>query len=300
MEVIKGLTKASRYYKNLVLTLGKFETLHLGHQEIIKKVVSRGKELKVPSGVFTLVFSSPRSPLILSLQDKIKLIASYGIDLLILVDFEPSLFNLLPGEFVKHVLREKLRCCEVHVGQNFTFGKGRVGTAETLKELCQREGIRVEIEEEKRWAGKVISSSEIKRLITTARLEEVNTLLGRAYSFSGWITRGKGRGSEIGYPTANIVLKNGALLPPPGVYTSKVKLNTQEYLGVMNIGASPTFGDKTQGVEVHILEFKGQIYYSRVEIELLKKLRDIKEFPNPKELQAQISQDIKNAQAFFY
>lgn len=299
MKVVTTKTGLKKI-KSPVLTLGNFDGLHLGHQKIIKKVVERAKALKTASVVYTfdphplkVVAPHKSPPLILDNEEKALLIKEFGVDFLVFAKFTKEFAAKHPREFVEEVLAA-ISVKEVWVGHDFSFGKGRIGTVEYLKELGAEFGFKVNVIPAYRKAGGIVSSSRIRELIKTGKIKDASRLLGREYKIKGKVVRGKDIGKAIGFPTANLKVSS-EIIPNNGVYVAYAKVNGKAHPAVLNIGTAPTFGGKDRCVEVHILDFKDSIYGKKMEVSFVARLRDEKAFPSKDALIKQIRKDTERA-----
>ncbi|HHL39452.1 MAG TPA: bifunctional riboflavin kinase/FAD synthetase [Deltaproteobacteria bacterium] len=303
MEVLKREESAAA--RGSVVTLGNFDGIHLGHRRILERVRTRARELGAPSTVYTfephplkVVAPEKSPPLILPLEEKIRLIGGLGIDYLVLADFTKEFASQKPRRFVVDELVERLAVREVMVGHDFSFGKGKGGTVEQLAELGRELGFAVTVIGALTVDGEVVSSSRIRRLIGDGRVGEAARLLTRPFTVYGEVVRGKGLGARLGFPTANIAVET-ELLPRRGVYAAAVECGPTARRGVANVGTAPTAGGKDLGVEVHILDFDGDLYGSRVAVGFLRRLRDERRFDSLEELAARIRDDCAAARRVF-
>ncbi len=281
-----------------VVTLGNFDGIHLGHQKILGSVVRRARALGAPALVYTfdphpLKVVSPSScpPLILSMEDKKALMEEAGVDYLVLARFTEDLAATAPGDFARRVIGGLLRAREVIVGENFSFGKGRSGTVARLGELGRDLGFTVKAVPPCMRGGKVVSSSRIRALITGGEVKKAASLLGRPFSVRGRVVRGEAIGRELGFPTANIE-PTGELIPASGVYAAIAVLGNMRQRGVVNIGTRPTFKGRQRTIEVHILDFSGDIYGREVTLMFMKRLREERTFPGRHALVRQMERDL--------
>jgi riboflavin kinase/FMN adenylyltransferase len=300
MKVIKN-GRGLKKIKGPVMTLGNFDGLHLGHQRILKRVSERARALGLPSVVYTfephpLKVVSPRKspPIIMDMEDKVRLIGSFGIDFLLLARFTKEFAARHPREFVEKELVRGISAKEVCVGHDYAFGRGKLGTAEYLKGLGRELGFSVAIVPAYKKKGVVVSSSRVRELITAGEVRGAAELLGRFYSIKGRVVRGKDMGRIIGFPTANIGVKS-ELVPKRGVYAAFVIVNKARHRGVVNIGTAPTLGGKEVSFEAHIFDFKQRIYGKRIEVFFVRRLRDEVKFSSGEALSSQIGKDIKRA-----
>jgi len=300
MQIFRNSKGLKRKTKQAVLTLGNFDGLHLGHQRIIRKVRERAASLGVSSVVYTFephplkVVAPNKSPaLILDIDDKARIIEALGIDYMVIARFTKEFAARHPREFVEAELRPV--AADVCVGHDFSFGKGKTGTADYLKELGEELGFGVHVIPAYKKGGEVVSSSRIRRRITEGEVREAAALLGRNFAIKGKVVRGRTIGKEIGFPTANIRTQS-EIVPGDGVYAAFAVVGEARHRAVVNIGMAPTFGGKERSIEVHILGFRDNIYGKRVRVEFVRRLRGEKAFASTEALQRQIRRDIKRSE----
>ncbi len=283
-----------------VLTLGNFDGLHLGHRKILEKVRERAGKLGCASVVYTfephplkVVAPEKSPPLILDPEKKTELVASLGIDYMVIARFTKGFAAKHPRQFVLEEL-VPLRVREVWVGHDFSFGKGKSGTAEYLEALGRELGFSVRVASAYRKGGDVVSSSRIRGLVAVGRVGEAGRLLGRPFSIRGRVVRGMDRGKELGFPTANLEARS-ELLPADGVYAAYAVLEGKRIEAVVNVGTAPTFGGKKRCIEAHILGFRGDIYGKDIEVEFVRRLRGERAFASMDALARRISKDAERA-----
>ncbi len=284
-----------------MLTIGNFDGIHRGHQQIFSKVVERARQLQAASMVLTFdphtlkLLQPKREPFLLTTFDeKARLINQEGIDLLIAVAFDQNLAACPPRRFVSELLGEQIAPAEVLVGPNFNFGQGGRGGNELLQEMGEELGYKVRIVEPVKTDGVIVSSSKIRELLREGRVREAAKLLGRNYTLRQPVISGCGRGKSIGFPTANLE-PGQKLLPRDGVYATWVNYRSK-YKGAVNVGTNPTFPATPSGpevrVEVHILDFDEEIRGKVIEIEFIERIREEITFSGPAELREQIKKDL--------
>ena len=285
------------------IAIGNFDGVHLGHQKVIKKMLEEAQKDQLLPIALTfnphpLKVLKPQEapPLITSLEEKIRILKLLGVKNIIVLDFEEALFNLSPEEFVKEILLGKLKAKFVVVGENFRFGKNRVGDVNALCELGEKWGFRAFIQPSVILEGMPVSSTRIRRIIREGNMKEAWKLLGRPFKIVGKVIYGRKRGKRLGFPTANINPET-ELIPRRGVYAVFVEAEESLFRGVMNIGFNPTFDDKTLSLEVHILNFNRDIYGERLGIYFIERLRDEKRFANIEELKKAIKRDLECAES---
>lgn len=304
MELIENLDQINSPYKNAVITIGNFDGVHKGHQALLHQVMEKADEICGTSIAITfephplraLGISSP--PLITRHDQKTELIEKSGIDVLICIPFDKAFASITAHDFIETILVNKIGMKGIIIGPDYSFGKNRVGTIEVLKSEGKRLGFKTIVSP---WINDTnagierISSTRIREIVMEGKVEQAMKYLGRHYQIRGKVIRGRKRGgSQLGFPTANIKLHD-ELCPKLGVYAVKVETIRGSFLGVANIGFSPTFGDQMFTIEVHILDFSGDLYDTRLRINLVARLRDEKKFSSIDELSQQIKKDVEIA-----
>lgn len=285
-----------------VVTIGVFDGVHLGHQEIMRIVGSTAQARGARSVVVTfdrnpeeIVHPSNPVPYITTLPQKLDLIAQQGIDLTVVLPLEKWLVDMPAEDFVSRILHEKLGAVQVVVGPDFVFGKGRAGNTELLRRLGEGCGYDVTTVPPIRVGDFVVSSTAIRRLISEGDVDRANELLGHPFSLTGKVVRGEGVGRSLGFPTANIEAPEKQILPGNGIYALAVMLDGRRWIGVSNIGNRPTLGGAKTTLEVYILDFSGNIYDRELELIFLHRLRDEIKFPDVDALKRQIALDVETA-----
>ncbi len=304
MEIIKGLENLVRIYPNTVLTIGNYDGVHLGHQKILSMVRKKTEEINGTSVVMTFephpvkVLAPERDVKLLTTpEEKARLIAKMGIDVLLFVTFNKDFAQILPDDFIKDILVNKLQVREVIVGANYAFGKNKKGNIELLKKRGKEFGFHATAVPDVLVHGNIVSSSSIRNLILKGQMQEVSAYLGRAYSILGTVIKGKGRGKSIlNIPTANITTPV-EIAPKEGVYAVRVGYKGSIYDGVANIGKNPTFKEKTVSYEVHLFGFSGDLLGEYLRIYFIDRIRNERTFPNVAALEKQIREDIETARA---
>ncbi|MGZ3569678.1 MAG: bifunctional riboflavin kinase/FAD synthetase [Thermodesulfobacteriota bacterium] len=308
MEIINGIENLRRSLRNPVVTLGNFDGVHLGHQQIFKKVKEDASKLDGEGVVITfephpLKVLAPEKflPLLTPFSEKMKLIEKSGIQTVLCIEFSAAFSETTPPEFVKTILVEKVKVRKVIIGYNYHFGKGQKGDVRTLKDAGDVFNFDVEIMEPLRVGQTIVSSSKIRDLIQRGEVEDASRLLGRDYPIIGRVVKGAKRGGTLGFPTANLEISD-ELYPKTGVYAVEVSWNEQHFNGLANVGLNPTFSpEKTQNpnpisLEVYILNFNQNIYGDEIQVTFKKRIRDEVRFDSPARLVDQIQKDIQWAQ----
>jgi len=301
MKVLEGHRSITQPFNKPVVTLGNFDGVHLGHQEILSRVRKRAEEMEGTSLVYTFhphpfsVLTQGRQFLtITSLEEKLKLIEECGIDYVICEPFTIEFSNITAHRFVEDILFRRIGVKEIFVGEDYSFGSKRQGNVFYLMKMGKVLNFRVTIIEAIPVGNIIVKSSKIREFIQLGEISVANRLLGRNYSLTGRVIKGKGRGVQLGFPTANIKPYK-SLHPGVGVYAVWVNLGDQRFPGAMNIGYNPTFHDRELSLEVHILNFNDSIYEQDLRISFVARIREEKAFSSPKELIAQMQKDVSEA-----
>ena len=289
-----------------VIALGYFDGVHLGHRRVIQKAIDVAKANGWQSTVLTfdphpreVLGQSGYTRYLTPLEDKLEQFAKLGVDVTYVMKFDISFAAVYPEDFVEECLLP-LSCRHVVVGFDFTFGHRGKGTASTLQELSGgRYGVDV-IGPVNR-LGEKVSSTMIREYLLNGDVRQTQQLLGRPYKIRGTVVHGDKRGRTIGFPTANIAVRSPYLIGKNGVYGVRIKVDHHTYYGVMNVGIKPTFEleKKEKSLEVHILDFSGEIYGKEVEVEFLFFIREEQKFSGVDALIAQIRKDVETARKTF-
>lgn len=305
MEIIRDMRDVKEGQLGRCIALGTFDGMHLGHQAVINKLVEKAREFNLKSAVFTFsshplerVKGRMAPPLLNTTSEKVDLIRKIGIDELFLLDFNEEFATLLPHEFVEQYLLKRLQAKQIVVGFNFTFGKERKGTVELLKHLGEVYNLQVEIIPPFNLQEQIVSSTRIRRLVGKGQVELANHLLGYPYFLEGQVVHGQKKGREIGYPTANVDFNLQKVIPASGVYAVSVKRKEIIYGGVANLGYRPTFQGENLSLEVHIFNFKGNLYGERIQVNFLKEIRAERLFNSIDQLIKQINEDTEKARTY--
>jgi len=286
-----------------LLAMGTMDGVHLGHQEILRRVRERAAEVGGTPGVLTfarhpleVVRPAQAPPLITPLPVKLALLRSLGMAAAVAIHFSPTMADLQAEEFVRRVLVEGLRVAGLCVGYDFGFGKGRRGNADLLRALAPRYGFWLEVIPPVSLDGLVVSSRMIRALLAEGRVEEARRFLGRPFCLEGEVQSGAGRGRELGFATANVSLPE----PPPladGVYAGRLLVRGTFQDAMLNVGRAPTFGPGERRLEVHMPGWDEPLYGERVTAFFLRRLRDEQRFDSAEALIAQLHRDRGAAEA---
>ena len=303
MRIEHGLAAVRREPEGTV-TVGSFDGVHLGHQSILAKVIRAAEEHEGPSTLVTFephprtVLSGEELPLLTTPYEKAHLLESMGLDRLVVLDFTREFAQTPPRDFAVELLWGRVGMRAIIVGENHGFGRGRKGDVALLHHIGNEKGFGVEaIPPVLSRHGKVSSSAVRRALTETGDVGAASAMLGRPYALKGTVIRGAGRGKTIGIPTANLSLPGAAkLLPRCGVYVAQVLVQGIWRGGMMNVGVRPTVDDSDQKhIEVHILDFAGDLYGETLAVRFVQRLRDEVKFASFAALKAQLEQDAANS-----
>ncbi len=318
---------SSSRFPKVILTLGAFDGVHIGHQKVLRRVSNEAKKIGGTATLLTfqehpqkVLKPHQTTSMLTSFQHKLSLIQQEDMDLCLALHFTREFSMLSPEAFVKRILLDKLKVRKVILGHDSRFGHHREGDTHTMAALAKKYGFAFSVIPPVQKGNFTVSSTLIRRLIAEGDLQSIRRFLGRTYSIMATVVRGTGRGRKLGFPTANLN-PHSELLPPAGVYVVRVCLTHLKpirrskgsisiggpgrrrfFPAVMNLGVRPTFEvDRAGGIipEVYIMGFSGQLYGRMVEVEFLKKLRNEIKFADPLDLRQQISRDVADAKRFF-
>ena len=305
MQVVRDLSELREPLRKSAVTIGNFDGIHLGHRELLGRVVRSAGELGGTSVVVTFdphpaqILAPEHAPKILTpFPLKAGLIEKEGIELLSVLRFNRELSMLTPEEFARSILVEKLRAAVVHVGSNFRFGYQRAGDTALLADLGRKSGFRVETLPIIKVRGHRVSSSQVRHFLAEGRVEIAGRMLGRPYIVSGSIVTGEGVGHKKAVPTLNLGPVEQQL-PKNGVYITCTRVGGALHNSVTNVGHKPTFGHHRLTVETFLLNFRGEVEAEEMEIEFLHRLRDEIKFPDAEALKQQIQRDVQKSLKFF-
>jgi riboflavin kinase/FMN adenylyltransferase len=282
-----------------ILTIGTFDGVHLGHQKIIERLNRIKAEEKGKTAILTF-FPHPRRILnhnneikmLTSIDEKISLLDKLGLDFLIIEPFTREFSDVPAHNFVSDLLVDQLKIKVLVIGYDHRFGKNREGDFEQLKEYGKIYNFKLEKIPVQDFDNVAISSTKIRKALETGDIEKANHYLGYSYFLTGEVIKGQGLGKKLNYPTINIHIKEDyKLTPKTGVYIVMSLIDHKTVYGIMNIGYRPTLNGKHQTIEVHLLDFTGDLYGKQVRIEMIKRLRDEQKFESVEALIGQIKKD---------
>lgn len=303
MKIIHG--KENYQYQNcrLFIALGNFDGLHLAHRSIIGKACSLAQEHMGKSAVFlfdphpvTKLYARKDFLLLSSVKRRSEILEELGVDFLIIEEFNEKIASLPPFQFVTDYLVNTFRVTGVVVGFDYTFGNRGRGTANHLLKWGERFNFAVEVVPPVILGDEVVSSSLIRELLTRGEVKNAARYLGNNFRISGLVVHGEGRGRTLGFPTANLLIQDGLLLPQSGVYLSSTTYAGEKYFALTNIGSKPTFHkDGKLVVEVYLIDFSGDLYGEELTVEFLHRIRKEAVFSGANSLKEQMHIDLKRA-----
>ena len=304
MKVIYGLKNYKLPNKKPVVALGIFDGLHLGHQKIITSLLKEAKRLKTLSLVVTFFPHPQRERSLYSISHRLKLLEEIGIDLCLIIRFSPAFQRITAKRFLQKVLIKKINPAVVFIGKNFTFGRKAEGDWQMLEYYSKKARFKLRVINALTYKGVPISSSYIRTLIKSGKLPQAQELLGRSVSILGRVKRGYRFARILGYPTANID-PDHEILPPFGVYAVRVRIARSLFAGICYIGNRPTINPASKiagktNVEVHIFDFKNNLYNCKIHIEFIRKIRSQKRFNSIQALASQIKRDVSTCHNIFH
>jgi riboflavin kinase / FMN adenylyltransferase len=285
-----------------VIAVGNFDGVHRGHQALVAEAVRQAHELNTAAVAVTfdphptqLLRPESFQPLLTTPAYRAELLQAAGVHHVLILHTAPALLNLQAVEFFDRIVRGHLQAHAIVEGFNFGFGKNREGTIATLQALGAKAGIPVTLVPPVKIDGQPVSTSRVRRAVVAGNVDHARELLGRPYRLIGTVGVGARRGATLGFPTANLTEVDN-LVPGDGVYAVDVLNDGRPWRGAANVG--PTFGEQARKVEVHLLDFQGDLYGVRLAVDFLHKLREPRPFASAKELIDQISADVARVRAF--
>ena len=300
MQIRKELAKV-KPQKEMLLTIGVFDGVHLGHQRLLARLRDEARRKSWLSGVVTfsshpeVVLSKGNELLWLDdLETRVSLLRDAGVDVVVTLPFSSELAQLSAREFVQ-LLKDCLKMRGLIVGPDFALGKDREGDVDKLRLLGKKMGFSFEVIPATVLDGQVVSSSAIRQALSQGDMRMVEKLTGRLFSLSGQVVTGDGRGRTLGFPTANLEMSAEQALPGDGVYATIAHVDHQLMPSVTNIGVRPTFEGSKHLVETYIFDYEGELIGQKFTIDLVDKIRDEKRFDTVEQLKAQIKKDIEQA-----
>jgi riboflavin kinase/FMN adenylyltransferase len=282
---------------SVVATIGAFDGIHRGHQQLIGQAVDRARYLGVQSLCVTfdphpdiVLYPERQLTYLTDRTEREQVLHELGVDYVLVVEFTRELSMLRPEEFID-LIQERYRLAELWVGTDFAMGRGRAGTIAALAEIARVEGFGLHVVPPQRINREVISSTAIRNLLSQGDIRRANRLLGRRYRLTGTVEEGARRGRQLGFPTANIKPGPRRTLPADGVYAAVVPLDGREYRAVVNLGSRPTFAEEERLLECHVLDYSGDLYGRELSVEFVDRIREVRKFASLEALREQIARD---------
>jgi riboflavin kinase/FMN adenylyltransferase len=288
--------------------VGNFDGVHRAHQAVLRDIAERARQQAAKSVAVTfephpvrILRPDSGLKLLTPTPEKLRLVASTGIDATLLLPFGRDLSLLTPRQFAERILKKKLHACEVHEGYNFHFGHKAAGDVNTLTEFGREMGFTVKVFDEMTLRGESVSSSQIRRLLAAGCVSRARHLLGRPFAIFSTPGRGRGYGSKYTVPTINLS-RYEELVPQDGVYITRTRVADECFDSVTNIGNRPTFGADSFAIESHLLNFHPISLNADTEVEIffLQRVREEIKFPSVEALREQIARDVKRARRYFH
>jgi riboflavin kinase/FMN adenylyltransferase len=301
MKIQRGF-EDSAGYRGGYLSIGNFDGVHRGHQRMLETLAQLARRAGVPAVALTFephplnLIAPDRAPARLTTPEhKAELIAGCGIDCLIQYPTDSAMLNLTAAEFFEQIVRNEIDARGIVEGPNFCFGRGRAGTIEVLQAYCDAAHLELMIVEAVSVGTALVSSSGIRQAILGGQLREAVAMLGHPYRLTGVVSRGAGRGRQIGFGTANLE-QIATLLPADGVYAGVADVDGRRYAAAINCGPNPTFGENSRKIEAHLIDFpERDLYGDRLSVDLLARIRETRPFPSVDALRAQLTDDVRRA-----
>ena len=299
MKIYNNINFIDKKFVNSVLAIGNFDGVHLGHQELLNNAYIFSRKLRKKFGVFTFDplpkdFFNGTDNKILNIREKVDIVKKFGADLFIKQIFNRNFSKISREDFINKILFKRLKVHSIFIGKDFRFGFKRKGNVSFLKKLAKNNNIKIFVINFKKFNNYKISSSKIRSLIQAGKVSLVNKVMGRPWTISGRVIKGKKFGRKIGFPTANIKILN-QIKPLFGVYSVKIIFNKKTYKGIANFGVRPTFGSSNPILEVNVFGKNHNFYNKNIKVLFIDFIRKEKKFINSAMLVSQIKKDIKVA-----
>jgi len=297
MRLLRGF-EAAESFRGGYASIGNFDGVHRGHQAMLNALTSRSRSDGVPAVAVTfdphpiaLLRPEATPPPLTSIEYRAELLGRYGVDVTIVLPTDRQLLALTAEEFFDRVVRGELHAKGLVEGSNFFFGRNRSGNVTVLRSLCAAHGLSLDVVPPVTVDEQLVSSSVIRSLIEAGDLGHAVRLLGHPYRVSGTVGRGAERGRTLGFPTANL-FDVVTLTPANGVYAALAHTTDGRRAAAVNVGPNPTFGESSRKIEVHILDFEGDLYSQTLDVDFLDRVRDVKRFASGEELRTQLEHDV--------
>ena len=304
MYIVHDIENFEAYYDASVLTLGVFDGMHRGHQQIVSRLQKHSRRKNRPR---VLVTYTPHPDLVLgkrekqrgaelfTYEEKLSLLQKFDLDIAVFLPFTMELARMTALRYLREIILGKLQADRIIIGYDQCFGRGHKGDYNFLKLMSRRYDYSVERIKAVKRKGDIISTSRIKVLLKEGRIEQANDLLGYDFFVTGTVVRGFQRGKTLGFPTANLQYPDTKARPAEGVYTALAEWGGRKFRAMVNIGRNPTFQAENLTVEAHLLDFEGDIYGEQIRLFFRERIRDVIAFDGPESLKAQLERDRKIA-----
>jgi riboflavin kinase/FMN adenylyltransferase len=298
LEFFKQLDSFPAHLRGGAVTIGNFDGVHAGHAALVTRLRSCADAVNGPSIVFTfdphpvrLLRPDKAPPPLTWAERKAELLGELGVDAMIAYPTEETLLQLSPEDFFRRIIVDHLQAKALVEGPNFYFGRDRQGDINTLRQLCGQHHVQLEIVAPGNFEGELVSSSRVREALQQGDVETAAKMLTRPYRLRGMVTHGAARGSRIGFPTANLSAVD-TLIPRLGVYAGRVLFAGNRYAAAIHLGPNPTFAEDAVKLEIHLLDFQGNLYGQPLEVDFIARLRDIHPFANVDALKQQLQLDV--------
>ena len=299
MKVISGLDQLeSASIRDVAVTIGTFDGVHLGHKRIIEVLLETSRNMKLPSALVTFhphpqMVLGRRGPMeiLTTLDEKLELLRATGIEIVIVLDFNRQLASYPPEDFVREILIKRLGMKALVIGYDHGFGKDRAGNSVLLKKMAKTDGFHFTVVPEFRADSQRVNSTVIRKELKSGDYLEARDVLGYNYLISGKIIKGHGVGKTLGYPTINLAVTPVKLLPKEGVYAARARFDGNEFDGMAYIGGRLTFGDSALSVEINIFDFYGRVESDKILLELKEFIRPPVKFESSAKLAEKMKSD---------
>jgi riboflavin kinase/FMN adenylyltransferase len=300
MTVLHGFESPACYRDGFV-SIGNFDGVHCGHQAMVAALVDRARSQNVPAVALTfdphpieLLRPDAVPPRLTTIGHRAELLQKYGVDCVIVLPTTPRFLTMTAEDFFHTIVRTELQARGMVEGPNFFFGRNRAGSITVLRTFCTAQHLTLDVIPPVIVDEQLVSSSVIRSLIDAGDLTESVRLLGHAYRLSGIVGRGAERGRTLGFPTANLT-EFANLVPGNGVYAATTTVDGNQFVAAVNVGPNPTFGESAKKVEAHLLDFSGDLYGKTLELDFVKRIRDVCRFASVEELLARLRLDVDAA-----
>ena len=303
MNIIRRLEDFPQPDLQTAVAIGNFDGVHLGHRKILDFLDEEARENNLISLVLTFwphpgkITNKGQIRLIQTLEQRLEKIGQFRVHTVLILPFTEDLANLPARDFISRIVILTLKAKIIIVGENFRFGRNRSGSIQTLHSLAEKNDFSVHSIPSVYRENTMISSSIIRQHIQEGHVQKVIDFLGEPFEVEGWVIKGKSRGSNLGFPTANITTENEII--PPGVFVTRALIDGGQHPSLTNVGTSPTFGQEESNIETHIINFQANLYGKKIKIQFLDKIRDEIKFDTPEKLTAQIHRDLEHTKTYF-